>query len=123
MERIVRRRNDGQPLLTYISNKIQDFKVEDDFEKHREEVEKLLLGVKVRFTYKQRRPYKVVGVTSNNVREISVYHESKSISLVQYYKKKYDVDVVHHDLPGVILRVKRGRDKFVPFELCTGLHI
>lgn len=34
-------------------------------------------------------------------------------------RKKYDVDVVHHDLPGVVLRIKRGKDKFVSFELCT----
>lgn len=55
MERAVRRRKDGQTLLSYISNKIKDFKVEDDFEKHKEEVENLLLGLKVRFTYKARR--------------------------------------------------------------------
>ncbi|CAN1846199.1 Protein argonaute 2 [Linum perenne] len=111
------------PVLDFLKEHINGFNL-NDFRRFRRDVEKSLRGLKVNVTHRMtRQKFVVSGLTKDNARRLKFVTEDPSckaaeISLVEYFRDKYKMDIMYKDIPCLELG-KLDRKNYVPMELCV----
>ena len=113
------------PVLDFLKEHVNRFNL-DDFKNFRREVEAALQGLKVRVAHRRTgQKFTVVGLTSQETRDLSFLAEDlegkdspKKVTLVDYFKEKYDRDIIYKHIPCLDVG-KNNRKNYVPMEFCT----
>ncbi|XP_058007094.1 protein argonaute 2 isoform X3 [Hevea brasiliensis] len=112
------------PVIDFLKEQIPDFNL-NSFRRFRKQVEKVLKGLKVTVTHRTtNQKYKIAGLTDENTQDISFDVENPSdqtplrkVSLVSYFREKYNKEVMHNNIPSLDL-AKSNRKNYVPMEFC-----
>lgn len=113
-------------VLDFLHDCIDNFNL-DEFEKFRRYVEEALIGLKVNVTHrKSKQKYVIAGLTPMVTRYVTFPNDhtggwnlSKNVvSLLTFFKDKYDKDIVYKDVPCLDLG-KGNKKNYVPMEFCV----
>ncbi|KAL7241436.1 hypothetical protein ACSBR1_014097 [Camellia fascicularis] len=113
------------PVIDFLKEHVWGFKQVNDMRRLRREVINALTGLKVRVTHRAtNQKYIIVGLTDQNTRNISFDVEDreekappKRVSLVEYFREKYNKEIKHKDIPCLDLG-ENNRINYVPMEFC-----
>ncbi|XWS19932.1 hypothetical protein CRYUN_Cryun31cG0058600 [Craigia yunnanensis] len=106
------------PVIEYLGEKIDGFNIKE-FGSFKDKVELELKGLKVYKTHLDtNRRHTIAGLTSEDAQHISFCIEDQQVRLVDYFKGKYDKDIMYKDIPCLELGKKNGSHS-VPMELCV----
>ncbi|KAK6921427.1 PAZ domain [Dillenia turbinata] len=109
------------PVIDFLKENICQYVIKS-FGSYRKEVVAALRGLKVRVIHRQTtRKSTIMGLSEKDARQITFDYQnpdgqgpSKQVFLLNYFKEKYSIDIVHKHLPCLDL----GRKTYVPMELC-----
>lgn len=112
------------PVIDFLKEHIYNFYVNSFGEW--EKVENALKGLKVTVTHrKTKQKYVVAGLTKESTRHLSFNAEDpegkvppKEVRLIDYFKEKYNVDVIYQDFPCLDVG-KSKRINYIPMEFCV----
>lgn len=112
-------------IFDFLHERIYNFNL-GEFEKFRKYVEEVLIGLKVNVTHrKSKQKYTIAGLTPTVTRYATFpidhtkgWKLSKDVSLLSFFKDKYDKDIVYKDIPCLDLG-KGNKKNYVPMEFCV----
>lgn len=112
------------PVIDFLQEHIPGFNP-NNFRRFKKQVKEALEGLNVTVTHRTtNQKYKIAGLTDQNTRDISFDVENPSdqnsqgkVNLVSYFRKKYNKDIIHMDIPCLALG-KSNRKNYVPMEFC-----
>lgn len=113
------------PVIDFLREHIPGFNL-NDFRRFGKDVESVLKGLKVTVTHRiTKQKYIIAGLTKDNTRYLSFDAEDpdgkappRKVSLVEYFRQKYQKDIMHKDVPCLELG-KSNRKNHVPMEFCV----
>ncbi|KAJ9174711.1 hypothetical protein P3X46_013327 [Hevea brasiliensis] len=113
------------PVIDFLKEHIPGFNP-NNFRGFMKEVEKALKGLKVTVTHRTtNEKYKIAGLTDENTQDIFFDFENpgeqtppRKVSLVSYFREKYNKDIMHSNIPSLDLGKKSNRKNYVPMEFC-----
>ncbi|KAK4440322.1 protein argonaute 2 [Sesamum alatum] len=114
------------PVIEFLIEHLKRQFTVDHVKTRRQEVNNALKGLKVRVTHRRtKQKYTIAGLTAEDARVISfqrVDPEGKNppetIRLVEYFKDKWDKDIMYQDIPCLELGTEKKSNK-VPMEFCV----
>ncbi|KAL2473918.1 Protein argonaute 2 [Forsythia ovata] len=113
------------PVIEFLKEHVSGFKDVSDVTRLRQEVTRVLEGLKVRVSHRATKQiYTIARLTSRNAREISFSlvgpegKQTEQIRLVDYFKDKWGKDILFKDIPCLDLS-KNNKPNDVPIEFCV----
>ncbi|XP_057464844.1 protein argonaute 2-like [Actinidia eriantha] len=113
------------PVIDFLKEHVQGFEGANDVRELRREVTFALKGLKVTVTHCiTKQEYIISGLSNQNAREIAFplqnaeSHPPREIGLVEYFRQKYDIEVIYMDIPCLKLEEANGQS-YVPMEFCS----
>lgn len=111
-------------VIEFLTEHIPGFRI-NEIRNRREEVTEVLRGLLVKVTHRRtEQKYTIAGLTLENACDVSfdlIDPEGKNppnkISLVKYFKDKWNVEIMHKNIPCLELG-KNNRSNKVPLEFC-----
>ncbi|KAI4302891.1 hypothetical protein MLD38_038587 [Melastoma candidum] len=112
-------------VMDFLGEHIYGFNIQN-FSRYRRDAEKALKGLKVTMIHRRtKQKYTVAKLTDKNTRALSFLAEdpgstspAKRVSLVNYFREKYNIDIRHKDIPCLDLG-RNNKKNYVPMELCV----
>ncbi|XP_061356009.1 protein argonaute 2-like [Gastrolobium bilobum] len=110
-------------VLDFLHEHIENFNLAE-FRKYKKYVEQALIGLKVNVTHRRtKQKYTIARLTSKDTQHIDFtivdpqgQNPPKNISLLAYFKDKYNVNIQYKDIPA--LDFGGNKTNYVPMELC-----
>ncbi|XAR59395.1 hypothetical protein NMG60_11015221 [Bertholletia excelsa] len=114
------------PVIEFLRQHVLGHRGVDQLARLKREVNDALKGLKVTVTHRTtKQKYTISGLTDRNTRDISFDMEDpeakappRRVSLVQYFREKYDKQIMHLDIPCLDVG-KNNRKNYVPMEFCV----
>ncbi|PSR84661.1 Protein argonaute like [Actinidia chinensis var. chinensis] len=114
------------PVIDFLKEHVRGFEGANDVRELRREVMFALKGLKVTVTHRiTNQKYIISGLSDQNAREIAFPLQNaesndlpRKIGLVEYFRQKYDKEVIYMDIPCLNLG-KGNRQNYVPMEFCS----
>ncbi|XAR59394.1 hypothetical protein NMG60_11015220 [Bertholletia excelsa] len=114
------------PVLEFLKKRVLGDRGVDQLAHLKGEVTDALKGLKVTVTHRTTtKRYTISGLTDRNTRDISfdiedpeVKAPARRVTLVQYFKEKYDKQIIHLDIPCLDVG-KNNRANYLPMEFCV----
>ncbi|CAI9090476.1 OLC1v1025254C1 [Oldenlandia corymbosa var. corymbosa] len=114
------------PVLDFLKEHIQGFKVVDDVTRMRQEVTNALKGLKVTVTHRvTKQKYIISGLTKESTRSLSFdlldpdsQGSTKKIGIAEYFWQKYERRIEHLNIPCLDIG-RPNKTNYVPMEFCV----
>ncbi|XP_057466551.1 protein argonaute 2-like [Actinidia eriantha] len=114
------------PVIDFLKEHVRGFEGVNDVRVLRREVMFALKGLKVTVTHRiTKENYIIYGLSNQNAREIAFPLQNaesndppRKIGLVEYFRQKFDKEVIYMDIPCLNLGKGNGQN-YVPMEFCS----
>ncbi|XP_071921954.1 protein argonaute 2-like [Coffea arabica] len=114
------------PVIDFLKENVEGFRGVNDVMRMRRQVESALKGLKVRVTHrKTKQKYTISGLTRDITRLIKFslvdpdgQVPPREVSLVDYFRQKYEEKIAHLDIPCLDLG-RKDKKNDVPMEFCV----